>query len=238
MRKLLLLLAIVGAVGVPYAWEKGWAKPTWDKVRGIFGRRPGSPVPLNARYDQFTSEFTFGSRAETPRVNAEAFVAGPAISNFGEIFRFDVTPTWVSSRWPRVTTTLAEAGLSGLRVPLVTGTANDDLAGTVTYYFDRNHQLQRLAFDGYTGDARKLLDLMTRHYGLQPEPTLDAAMYVARWNAAPTSVIRIARAPVISADSPHSQLHIMLELNRPSVYFGLSPQFQQFVQAAQSTRRW
>jgi hypothetical protein len=238
IRKLLLPLALAGAVGVPYAWDKGWTKPAVDKVRGILASRTDGPVPPGARYDQFASEYTFGPRAETPRADAEAFVAGPAVANLGEILRFDVTPTWVTGRWPRVTTTLAESGLSGLRVPLVTGIATDDLAGTITYYFDRNHQVQRLAFDGYTGDARKLLDLLTRFYGLQPEPTLDAALYVARWNGAPTSVVRIARAPVMTADSPHSQLRVMLELNRPSVYYGLSPQFQQLVQATQATRRW
>jgi hypothetical protein len=163
---------------------------------------------------------------------------GPPATNLGEVLRFDVSPDWVTGRWPRVTTVLAEQGLEGLRVPLVTGTDIGDLAGSLTYYFDRYHRVQRLAFDGYTGDERRLLAVIVQHYGLQPEPTLDAAMYVARWNGRPSSVVRISRAPIITHDSPHSQLHVMLELNRPSHEYGLSPEFVQILERDRNTRRW
>jgi hypothetical protein len=163
---------------------------------------------------------------------------GPTTTNFGEVLRFDISPPWVTGRWPRVTTVLAEQGLEGLRVPLVTGMNVDDLAGSLTYYFDRYHRVQRLAFDGYTGDERRLLSLIVQHYGLQPEPTLDAAMYVARWNGKPSSVVRISRAPIITHDSPHSQLHVMLELNRPSYEYGLSPDFLQILDRDRNARRW
>ena len=46
-------------------------------------------------------------------------------------------------RWPRVTT-VPQFALAGLRVPLVTGTQIDDLAGSLTYYFDRTDQVQRI----------------------------------------------------------------------------------------------
>jgi len=67
---------------------------------------------------------------------------------------------------------------------------------------------------------------------------LDASMYIARWNGAPTSVLRVARAPIITADSPNSQLHVMLELNRPSREYGLSQQFAQILERDRHSRRW
>jgi hypothetical protein len=120
----------------------------------------------------------------------------------------------------------------------VTGTKRDDLAGSLTYYFDRNHRVQRLTFDGYTGDHRKLVALVSRYYGVRSEPTLGAGMFVARWNGRPTSVVRLTRAPIISADSPNSQLRVMMELNRPSAYYGLSPQFVQLLDRDRQSQRW
>jgi hypothetical protein len=137
-----------------------------------------------------------------------------------------------------VTTVLAEVGLEGLRVPLMTGTRVDDLAGTLTYYFDRNQQVQRLAFDGFTGDERRLLGLVTQAYGLAPEPTLDAGILVARWNGRPTSLVRVARAPIVTLDSPHARLRVQMELNRPSAYYGLSAEFVQRLQGDRTTQRW
>jgi len=49
-----------------------------------------------------------------------------------EVFRFDVTKEWVYGRWPRKSTALAHADLFGVRVPLVTGTNIDDVAGALT----------------------------------------------------------------------------------------------------------
>jgi len=108
----------------------------------------------------------------------------------------------------------------------------------LTYYFNRLHQLQRLTFEGYTGDERRLVGIVTQYYGLQPEPTLDAGMYVARWNNRPSSMLRVARAPIMTHDSPHSQLHVLLELNRPSMEFGLSTQAQLVLERDRNARRW
>lgn len=187
---------------------------------------------------EFRSEYTYGPAAQNPPSTVSDNLVGPSVADFGEIFRFDVSPQWVTARWPRVTTTLAEQGLEGLRVPAVTGTNRDDLAGSLTYYFNRFAQLQRLTFEGYTGDERKLVGLVTQFYGLQPEPTLDAGMYVARWNGLPSSILRVSRSPVISHDSPNSQLQVLLELNRPGMEFGLSDQAVAILGRDRSSHRW
>jgi len=247
-RKLLFPVILATAASAPYAvMEDDWSNAAKEKLQGLWPAGdsvagPSATVEAGGKLDvgepEYKSEFTIGRQAENPRAGVHESLAGPPVSNLGEVIRFDVSPSWVTSRWPRVTTTLAESGMEGLRALLVTGTKIDDLAGSITYYFDRNRRVQRLTFDGYTGDDRKLLALLARYYGLQPEPTLDANMYVARWNGRPTSILRVSRAPIISADSPHSQLHVMMELNRPSAYYGLSPQCKQLLERDRHSQRW
>jgi hypothetical protein len=245
-RKIILPVVLAAAAGTPYlVMEDSWSTAAKQQLDGFLSDGdsvdpPSSPdgSTIGSAAAEFRSEFLHGSRAEDPRADIPASLTGPPVAHLGEVFRFDISPSWVTARWPRVTTTPAEEGLAGLRVPLVTGTRTDDLAGSLTYYFDRHHRLQRLTFDGYTGDERQLLAVITQHYGLQPEPTLEAAMYVARWNGRPTSVLRIARAPIITHNSPHAQLHVILELNRPNAYFGLSPRLTEILEQDRRASRW
>jgi hypothetical protein len=70
-------------------------------------------------------------------------------------------------------------------VPLVTGTRPDDIAGSLTYYFDKRQQLQRITFEGVVGDERRLVNFVTGQYKLKAEPTLGAGLYVAKWSGRP-----------------------------------------------------
>ena len=247
-RKYVLPLVVATAAGGPYLLMEENASQsafqaldhaiTADETTAMPGptavSAAGGAVPL----PQFRSEFGIGALAQTPRTTVDANLVGPPVADFAEILRFDIAPDWVAARWPRVTATTAELGLEGMRVPAVTGISLDDLAGSLTYYFNQYHQLQRLTFEGYTGDERKLVGMVTKYYGLQPEPTLDAGMYVARWNGHPSSILRIARAPIMTHDSPHSRLHVLLELNRPNMDFGLSPQALALIERDRNSRRW
>lgn len=239
-RKLIFPVILAAAAGGPYVLTNQKIQTLWSDGDGPAPSVPTSDGTATVDWGAtgYNSEFTTGAQAERPRSQLDTTLTGPPVADFGEIVRFDISPAWVTSRWPRVTTVTAELGMEGLRVPVVTGTNTGDLAGSLTYYFDRYHRVQRLTFDGYTGDDRKLVAVLLKYYGMHREPSLDASMYVARWNGTPTSVLRVARAPVVSADSPNSQLHVMLELNRPSREYGLSQQFAQILQRDRHSRRW
>ena len=73
-----------------------------------------------------------------------------------DAFRFNITIPWVLANWSRVSTRLAETQLQGYRVSLVTGTRPDDLAGSLTYYFNPQQHLVKITFFGTTGDPNKL----------------------------------------------------------------------------------
>lgn len=246
-RKYVLPLVVATAAGGPYLLMDGNVSQSAfqaldQAITADDTTAMPMPTPVSARgavpLPEFRSEFGFGANAQNPRTAIDANLVGPPVADFAEILRFDIAPEWITGRWPRVTATLAEQGLEGMRVPAVTGINVDDVAGSLTYYFNQYHQLQRLTFEGYTGDERKLVGVVTQYYGLQPEPTLDAGMYVARWNGQPSSILRVARAPIMTHDSPHSRLHVLLELNRPGMDFGLSPQALAIVERDRNSRRW
>lgn len=165
-------------------------------------------------------------------------IAGPPVQDFLEVFNFNADARWVSMRWPRVSTALADLNLEGLRAPLVTGSQYDDLAGSITYYFDRDGHVQRITFHGTTGDERRLVHMLTTHFGFKHEPTLDAGLYLVKWNGTPTSVLMLRNAAVLNAAQPHTRLNVALEINRPSRYYGLSPQMTETVEEAKSAQRW
>lgn len=142
---------------------------------------------------------------------------GPTFDDLGQVFRWDVSSGWVLARWPRVSAGLAEVELQGYRVPLVTGTNPDDLAGSLTYYFNRNQRVQRMTFFGTTGDARRLVALMAARFGFKRELTDDPSLFLYRVRDGKKvlSELRIEPAHVIRADTPHRRFDIALWIERP-----------------------
>lgn len=155
-----------------------------------------------------------GASTELPNLPLE----GASVNQFWEILRFDLTPQWIANRWPRVTTALAELDLQGFRVPLVTGTAEDDLAGSLTYYYNADRQLQRITFAGTTGDYRRLLQLLTTHYGFvnRPTNTPNVILFeVPSQQNPPHSYLWVRPAAVLKATEPLRRFDLTLVLERP-----------------------
>jgi hypothetical protein len=140
-------------------------------------------------------------------------VAAP-VATLEEAFRFDITPHWVTSRWPRVSTVLGEPQQLGMRVPLVSGTRPDDIAGSLTYYFDEHHRLQRITFYGMTGDEQRLLGMLAGSYRLKSFPTTDVARYIAGHPDRPTSSVTVRHLPVVRADALHARVELAVDLRR------------------------
>lgn len=187
------------------------------------------------RYDEETAR-KLGAIPQDP--NAAPSLAGYRVNDLREVMRFDITPEWVIGRFSRVSTVLADMNLEGLRVPIVTGIRADDLAGTLTYYFDHSGHLQRLTIHGFTGDTKRFSEAMVTHYGLQREPALEAGAYTKRWNGRPTHFMRLTHAPVVYSDAVHQKYTVFLELNHPNLAFGISKQASKIVDSDHHTGRW
>ena len=165
-------------------------------------------------------------------------LVGTRINDLREVMRFDISPEWVIQRFARVSTVLADLQLEGLRVPIVTGTRVDDMAGTLTYYFDGAGRLQRVTMHGFTGDPARLVGAMTQHYGLTREPSLEAGVFTKRWNGKPVHFLRLTHAPVVHADAVHQKYTVFLELNQPNLAYGISYEARRIVDSDRLSGRW
>lgn len=161
--------------------------------------------------------------AATPASNpagkpAEPELEGPPVRDLAEVIRFDVSTGWVMGRWSRVSTGMAQLQLQGYRVPLVTGTAKDDLAGSLTYYFGPQQTVEKITFNGTTGDATKLIRLLTTRYGFVRRVANDSGLFVyevAGEKGGVRSVLRIRPTGVVKATEPYQRFHVDLMMERP-----------------------
>lgn len=215
IRRVLLALPIGLAIGVPYLMLGESLDSTRNTIKSWFtgfGARQSATADVAA--------------SDTPPESASGIMQQPPVTDLGQVLNFTVTPNWVLSRWPQVTTTRAADQFEGLRVTLVTGTRPQDVAGSLTYYFDKQRQLRRIALQGLTGDPRYLVSLATRYFHLQRESIPGIEVYVARWNGTPVSALVVRHKPMLNAAELLGRAEIQLELNRAGNYVRLSPDLQ------------
>ena len=216
IKRLFFIAVIAGAIGVPYLLSS--SSDWWSSIGAQFS---GTTDP-KASSATASTDAKSASSHQTAGVPANATATPPAVEGFGaqdlaDVLHFDGTPAWVMARWPRVTAGLAELDLQGYRVPLVTGTGDGDLAGSLTYYFDKNQRVTHITFHGTTGDPRKLIALVTSRYKFVLEKTNDPsqALYLVKWNGKPQSELRIRTAGIVRANQPRARYQIDLAMQRP-----------------------
>jgi hypothetical protein len=140
------------------------------------------------------------------------------VHDVADVLRFDVTPDWIVHNWPRVSTGLAHLPLQGYRVPLVTGTAQDDLAGSLTYYFNPHQQVQRITFSGTTGNTGKLVNLVKARFGFTRRLTNDPGVFLYELpdsKGRVNSFVWIRPARVVRANDPYRRFEVALLIERP-----------------------
>lgn len=219
-RPVLFVGVLLAAIAVPYILlDENLSRTVREQYRKWSGAGPAAAgtggdaaTPWGGvAWSSLTSQANPEPTATTP---SSPITSLPQPVAMEEAFQMDVTPQWVVSRFPRVTTVLGETERMALRTPLVTGVAPDDVAGSLTYYFDNRHILQRITFQGLTGDERRFTELVRKRFGLQAEPTLLAGEYVAVVGPK-TSRLRIAHLPIVRANAPHARAEVALDLYRP-----------------------
>ncbi len=104
---------------------------------------------------------------------------GPPVTDFLELFSFDITPDWVEARWSNVTI-VGPLTTRGYRVPLSTGPTESDIFGSLTYYFNNRLELEKITFEGYTGNLDRLV-ISLRYFNMSKRVTADpnALLYVS-----------------------------------------------------------
>lgn len=249
-RTVMFWVAAAASFGVPYGYFNPSVRETassyWNKVKAYVpsggtsqADAPEASISVNAGQSgnasssvspQFAGNSLGGSSGQA--------IAAPIFQEFGHFINFNATPRWIMDTWPHVSTTLSDLNLEGMRVPLVSGSRVDDIAGSLTYYFDQDKQLQRITFHGTTGDERRLVTTLAQDYQFESEPSVAGSLYMVKWNGSPVSVLRVEPTAVVNQNLPHTRLKIDLEINRPSRYYSLSPEMAKLVDRDKHAGRW
>lgn len=201
--RLLPAILVFGTAGASYVYTHGGAiknlsPATWVSHEGA------ATVNGPAEVERL---------AAAPKEEVVA-VTGPEVSHFAEIFRFDLSPQAIARRWSRVSTGLSDARLAGYRVPLVTGTSDSDLAGSVTYYFDNRPRLRRITFLGTTGNPQRLVEFLSRQYGFRRVHGENARVmtYRVRWGH--TGILHVVPSEVLDKHYASTNYRVELSLER------------------------
>src|SRR5262245_61151052 len=203
-RPMLLAGVLIAAVVAPYLLMNDRlghaARGAWSGFRAKAEKEAEAPSPQSPQ--------SIPSQPPAP-------VPPPAALE--QVFRFDITPQWVSSHWPRVSTVSGEAKQLGMRAAFVSGTRPDDVAGSLTYYFDEHHQLQRITFSGLTSEPRRLMALVVTPNGLKSQPTTNAAHYISGDPQKPTSQVIVKHATVAAGSKQPPRAEVAVDLRRTDV---------------------
>ena len=251
IRKFLFLALLAGAVSFPMLVSDRsdlTGQPVFDiddalsnsetsPLNDLFNSWAKPASPTNSQFVPFSANNNGNAQVRLASTSQQLPITQPIIwpgpttpppriyqpsSNLEEIFRFDVFPNWVKARWRRVSNTPGELSLNGLRVPLVTGEAAHDLTGSLTYYFDDRHQVQRIQFQGWTGDASYLVQFLSEKYRFKTNPTVQAGFYTRSSFGNIHSLLWIDDLPVVNQALPQRQMFVFLELNHPQGNLPLS----------------
>jgi hypothetical protein len=202
------------AVAVPYVSTNGpeGLKDWWNSAAAA-SSEPTVDLPAAPAQHQFDPA-PRGPGHEIYPVTTP-LEGNPSVS-LEEVFRFDVTKEWVYEHWARKSTALAELGLYGVRVPLVTGTEIHDLAGSLTYLFDQAGKVQRISFKGNTGDTTRIVALAQQN-GLQPQTVaiVGEQLFQIKRGDDVFSELHTRPSSVLWSSSPHDSFAVLLELQRP-----------------------
>ncbi len=200
---LLMALAAAGAVAGPMAYfhffDRGKTPSQASAAEPQAGLTPSASYGAAA----LPGEATAGSEI-TANIAGPAAPGTPAagrssvrVQDASSVFNFQITPEWIVAHWPAVSTGLAQLQLEGYRVPLVTGTAQHDLAGSLTYYFNAEQKLQKITFIGTTGNPQPLIGLLTTRFHLTRRLVNDPGLVVyeaVHYNNQPASSLQIRLA--------------------------------------------
>ena len=199
-----ILVTILGAaIGVPYVMSNMNTKSSdTGTIRNTLANFTGIGVP---------SDIESAPKTDSRKRNAEIYP-------LADVLRSDITTEWVYSHWNRKSAGVADPGMFGIRVPLITGTSVGDLAGSLSYYFNSQNRLQRISLRGRTGDPTQIVNLVVQRFGFRPQPPKipGEQLYQVIHHEKIKSELRIRPEPVLLASSPHKSYSVVLELEDPT----------------------
>lgn len=228
-RTLLFVAILVVAATAPYLVVRGLEQRketngNGTQVTSLLSRFTNSSEQASSNVADLSTlppppgEVADGAAADVPlpgRLIDAPQVSGPPGISVADLLRFDITPRWLGQNWSRVTACLAEPDWQGLRVPVVTGSQPYDLAGTVSYSFNMEQQLERINLYAVTGDCEPLTAFVQQRLGMQQYPSPVGLLFVGFYQDQPLSMLRVRNAPLQDTQKSSIRYEVDLEMNLP-----------------------
>ncbi len=129
---------------------------------------------------------------------------------------FEMTIEQILEKWPQVSTGIKEDSLFGYRVPFVSGTAENDITGALTYFFGSDRVLYRIDFKGDTGDTRKLILHLAKTFQMRRQNSTEQGVYLFQTpdDAQAVGELRICPRTIIHDAHPHQRFELSLQMSR------------------------
>ena len=188
----------------PGWYKKGYSlyEATMQKANGSENAAPAAPAAATVGLPELPEE---------PKVDIRTH-------QLEQVFRFDVSPRWVMDNWPRVTTSLGHLAAQGYRVSLVTGTDRTDIAGSLTYFFDPKQRVDRITFQGKTGDPTRLIRHLKQRFKFTREIANDPGLFL--WEAPAKSAglqsyLHVRTSNLIQSTDQFQKYDVALVIIRP-----------------------
>jgi len=212
-----MIATMLGAsIGVPYVAsraQKSMNAPAAPSAAAPMAHAsaPSSPIPPMLATTPPAAISTPHTVGTTPAITT--IQRSPSAE---QALQFNVTKEWVYQSWDRKSTGPTDVGLFAVRVPLVSGTQAASLAGSLTYYFNAQNQVEHISFRGRTGDPARLIHFLMRTYQLEPasSPTGEQVYQVADRSGTQSELI-VRPESIVNGRSGHGGYSVELELARP-----------------------
>ena len=241
-RPLVLMSVLAAAIGVPYvALDEQLKSLVLAQFNRLTAATPAKDADPLAKVDELLKPAANSPARAATAPNSTAATAPPSIPAtvpLAEALRFDVTPEWVTGRFAQVSSVIGDSDHLGLRMMLVSGTTPTDVAGSLTYYFNQQHQVERITLYGVTGDHSRLAELVVGKFSLRPTQTKELGLYYGGDVNVPTSVLKVAALPVVRPEAPLARVQVTLDLRKGDVARIKSEEEQPAKVLPSSYRRW
>ena len=211
---------MAGAVGLPY-FTASPSPPAVNRTALSTAepstRPPGQSVAVPPEETAATAP-AIHVWAPTPSPPAGTVPATPIVP-MSEALNLYITRDWLINRWPRLTTGLSDVELQGYRVPWISGTRLEDVAGSLTYYFTPTGLLARITFEGTTGDPRNLIALVGHRFAFRNQPVSDPTLqlYQVRWNGQAESELGIRTTGIVHSERANTRHRVTLVIKNPAL---------------------
>mgnify|MGYP003353110921 CR=1 FL=1 len=99
----------------------------------------------------------------------------------------------------------------------ISGIGETDVAGSLSYYFDASLTLQKIVFQGSTGDARRLVQFLLSQHRFERRLADDPSTYLYQvpQDGQALSELRIRTVPIVKSTNPLTRFELTLVMRRP-----------------------